>query len=124
MSMEAPKPSKAFNAHSGAFEVRQNDGAGISDDDVLNVPAAIDEDPDLPVYFARDLGEMPGKFLSHDLAGMNAPLVKLLQSVDLALFQTLQIAFDTYSCLPPGSLLLTQQHDLTSKDETPHARVE
>jgi len=124
MRMEAAETSEPFHAYSGALQVRQHDPARVSDDNVFYITAPVDEHADLSAYFTRNLSQMSSKLLSHDLAGMNAPLVKLLQSVDLALFQTLQIAFDTYSCLPPGSLLLTQQHDLTSKDETPHARVE
>ncbi len=97
--METTQSSEPFRAHSGALEVRQHDPAGVSDHDVFHVSASIDENSHLSIYFSGNLGKMAGEFLSHDLVGMNPPLVKLLQAVDLAWLETLQVTFDIYGSL-------------------------
>jgi|SRR5262245_55010004 len=99
MRMQAAQAPESLDANSGALEVRQHDAARVSNDDVFYVAAPIDEDADLPAYFTRNLGEMSSKFLGDDLAGMNAPLIELLQAVDLAWFKTLQVPFDIYDRL-------------------------
>lgn len=60
---------------------------GIPDDDVLNVPFAIDEDADLAPNLVRKLRQLPCKLGRDDLVCRNTPLVDLLQSTNLVGFE-------------------------------------
>ena len=97
--MEAPQASEPFGAHSCALEIWQDNAPGVANDDELHISASVYEDANLSIDFTRDFGEMARKLLSHDLAGMNAPLVKLFQAVDLARLEALQVPFDIYGSL-------------------------
>src|SRR5262249_27997682 len=96
------------------LQVRQYDPARVSDDNVFHITAPVDEHADLSANFTRNLSKMSSKLLSHDLAGMNAPLVELLQAVDLACFKTLQVPFDIYDRLSSW-LTAEPKHHSTSK---------
>jgi hypothetical protein len=82
--MQTTQASEPFNANSGPLEVRQHDPAGVSDDNVFDVATSVDQDPDLAIYFPRNLGQMSREFLAHNFVRMNAPLIEFLKAVDLA----------------------------------------
>ena len=97
--MQASETAKPAGTDSGALQVGQNDCAGIADYDVLYIATAVYKDSNLSIDFARYLGKMAREFLGNDFVGRNTPLIKLLQAVDLAWFQALQVTFDTYGYL-------------------------
>jgi hypothetical protein len=117
--MEASQAAKSSSADPGALQIGQNDCAGIANHDVLYISATVYQDSNLSIYFTRYLSEMAGKFLGNDFMGRNSSLIKLLQPVDLAWLQALQVTLDAY-----GTLLRTKafdpRHDLTSKREPVH----
>lgn len=60
---------------------------GIPDDDMLDVPFAIDKNPDLAPNLVRKLRQLPCKLGRDDLVCRNTPLVDLLQSTNLVGFE-------------------------------------
>ena len=97
--MQAPEAAESFAADARAFQIRQHNTARVADDNVFDVTASIDEHTNLPIDLSRNLGEMPREFLCNDVARMDAPLIELLQAVDLAWLQSLQVTFYAYGCL-------------------------
>ena len=47
--MQTSQPTESFSANPGALQVRQNDCASVTNDDVLYVSGAVYEDSDLPI---------------------------------------------------------------------------
>lgn len=81
--MQASKSAKAFGAKTRTLEIGKNDALGITDNDVLYISVAIDQNPDLSADLVRCFGQVAGKFLGDDLPRRNPPLVKLFETVYL-----------------------------------------
>ena len=67
MRVETPQTAKPSLGDTQPLQVRQHDLACIADDDPLHFTFPIDEDADLPVELAGDLGELAREIVSHEL---------------------------------------------------------
>ena len=73
--MQAAETAKPSSTDSGALQIWQNYCAGVANDDVFYISAAVYKNSDLSIYFSRYLGQMAGKFLGNDFARRNASLI-------------------------------------------------
>ncbi len=75
-----------------APDVGQREARGVADDDLRDVPLAVEEDADLPVRFSGELGEVPGELGAHDLGAAGAPAVGVAKLLELALLEAEGVA--------------------------------
>ena len=67
---------------------------GVANDDVFDVSVSVYQYAYLPVEFVRGFRKLAGKFLGHDLARGDAPLVESFEAVNLIRFESLKVPFD------------------------------
>jgi hypothetical protein len=101
VSVYATQPVEPRLAKTRPILCGKDDLRGIPDDDVLDVPFAIDEDADLAPNFVRNLRQLPGELGRDDLVRRNASLVDLLQSTNLVGFETQRFSLDLRDKMAP-----------------------
>ena len=75
--MHASKSSKPAGSDANTFEIRKFNTAIVANHDVLNMPGAIDERPDLPARFVGQLRQLSSEFRCDYLVGRYAASVQL-----------------------------------------------
>ena len=80
MGVQAPKSAEPLFSETCACLSRKDDSRCIAHNDVVDVAAAVDKNPDLTTDFGGDLGQLPRKFLSNYFVGRESALVNLLEA--------------------------------------------
>lgn len=71
-----------------SFEVGEEEGFCITDDDVGDSSPSVDQDTDLSSDFAGELGQITGEFMGDDAFGPNFSSVDVLQASDVVCLQS------------------------------------
>ena len=94
VSMQAAKSPESAFSDTHALEVRKDNAASISDDDMFDVAFSVYKHAHLPVDLVRQFGELPRELLSDDLPRRDASLVELVEALNLIRLQSLYVSFD------------------------------
>jgi hypothetical protein len=78
----------------GTTDVRQIDPVGVSDDDVLHLALAVQQDADLAVDALGNLGEMASEVGADYFVRRDSPPVGIAQEPKLACLQSEGVAVD------------------------------
>jgi hypothetical protein len=79
----------------------KDDLRSIPDDNVLDVPFAIDEDSNLAPNLVRKFRQLPSELRGDNLVCRDAPLVHLLQSTNLVGFEPQRFSFNLRDEIAP-----------------------
>jgi hypothetical protein len=92
--VDQPQAAEPTAPGADATDLGQVDARGIADEDVLDLAAPADQDPDLPLDLARDAAQVRGELCRRDFSGTEPPPVNAFERVFLAGLEPRDIAAD------------------------------
>jgi hypothetical protein len=122
MGMQAAKSAEASLSHAHSFKVREDNAASVSHDYVFDVAFSVYKDAYLAINLMRQFSQLPRELLSDDLPRRDAPLVELVEALNLIRLQSLNVSFDaannsSSSSLTAGNILHQEGEMRISKCE-------
>ena len=98
--VDEPQAAQAGLARAGAADVGQLDLPRVSDDDVLDFAAPVEQDPNLPARLSRDFRQVARQLRGAQLARLYAAAIGREQAPGLACLQTGRVAVQIVSRTP------------------------
>ena len=92
MGVDASQAAQSSPSTPKPAEVGDEDLLVVPHDGEVDLPLAVDDDPDLTPDLMGELGEVPGQFRGNDLLWGNPAVVDALQGLYLARPQTVGVA--------------------------------